>query len=49
MKKSILQLGEGENMRQWVLSEEEFEEFETRFEECEMIDFSDFGFTITID
>ena len=52
-KEYILQLGKGKDKRQWSLSEEEFEEFEALFEECELIDLSDFGldspaFTLTI-
>ena len=36
-----LTLGKGKTKRQWKLSEAEFAEFESRFEECELIDLSD--------
>ena len=41
-KKNILTLGKGKNKRQWALSDEEFEHFEAVYEECEMINMSDF-------
>ena len=39
---NILTLGRGKNKRQWELTDEEFEEFEMRFEESELIDMSNF-------
>ena len=34
----ILTLGKGKNKREWELTEEEFREFECRFEENELIE-----------
>ena len=39
---NILTMGRGKNKRQWELSDEEFEDFERQFEECELIDMSNF-------
>ena len=40
-----LTLGKGKNKRQWELSDDEFEIFETMFEENELIDFSAINFS----
>lgn len=47
-KTIILTTGKGKNKRQWELTESEFNEFEFRYEENELIDFEDVSsFSIT--
>ena len=41
MAKHILTTGKGKNKRQWELTDEEFEYFQMRFEENELVDMSD--------
>ncbi len=45
MNKNVktLTLGKGRNKRQWQLTKEEFARFESMFEECELIDPSEYG------
>lgn len=45
----ILTAGKGKNKREWQLNDQEFAEFEMRFEECELIDIGDIkSFKLTL-